>query len=67
MRDLWRELPMDKQIVMRWWRVSRADIPAGREERIDWLFRWWQQIDDWVAEHRPVDLPPHYRRRARSV
>jgi 1-acyl-sn-glycerol-3-phosphate acyltransferase len=62
-RDVWRELPMDKQIVMRWWRVPRAEIPDGREERIDWLFSWWEQIDSWVAEHRPVDLPPRSRRR----
>ncbi len=57
-RDLWRELPMDKQIIMRWWRVPRAEIPDGREERIDWLFSWWERIDAWVEEHRPVDLPP---------
>ncbi len=56
--DIWRELPMDKQIIMRWWRVPREEIPAGREERIDWLFTWWEQIDAWVDEHRPIDLPP---------
>lgn len=50
--DLWRELPMDKQIVMRWWRVPRAEIPEGREARIDWLFDWWERVDDWVEEHR---------------
>jgi 1-acyl-sn-glycerol-3-phosphate acyltransferase len=61
--DVWRELPMDKQIVMRWWRVARDEIPAGREERIDWLFSWWEQIDDWIDEHRPVDLPPQRWRR----
>jgi 1-acyl-sn-glycerol-3-phosphate acyltransferase len=58
MADVWRELPMDKRLVMRWWRVSREEIPEGREERIDWLFERWQQIDTWVEEHRPVDLPP---------
>ncbi len=63
--DVWRELPMDKQIVMRWWRVSRDEIPHGREERIDWLFSWWERIDGWVAEHKPVDLPPP--RRGRQV
>ena len=56
--DLWRELPMDKQILMRWWRVPREEIPEGREERIDWLFTWWERIDTWIDEHRPVDLPP---------
>ena len=60
--DLWRELPMDKQIIMRWWRVPREEIPAGREDRIDWLFSWWEQIDEWIAEHRPVDLPPRTHR-----
>lgn len=61
--DVWRELPMDKQIIMRWWRVPREEIPEGREERIDWLFSWWERIDTWVDEHRPVDLPPHRRGR----
>jgi 1-acyl-sn-glycerol-3-phosphate acyltransferase len=50
--DLWRELPMDKRIVMRWWRVPRADIPTDREGRIDWLFAWWERIDAWVEENR---------------
>ena len=47
-RDIWREVPMDKKIVMRWWQVSREEIPAGREERIDWLFGWWEKIDIWI-------------------
>lgn len=55
--DLWRELPMDKQIVMRWWQVPRAEIPDDREARIDWLFGWWERIDVWIAENRPQDLP----------
>jgi 1-acyl-sn-glycerol-3-phosphate acyltransferase len=52
--DLWRELPMDKQITMRWWQVARQDIPADREERIDWLYGWWERIDAWVEENRPA-------------
>jgi len=60
--DVWRELPMDKQILMRWWRVPRSEIPDDREARIDWLYGWWERIDEWVDEHRPVDLPPRQRR-----
>jgi hypothetical protein len=41
---------------MRWWRVQRKDIPADQDERIEWLFGWWEEIDRWVEEHRPVDL-----------
>ena len=51
--DVWRELPMDKQVVMRWWTVPRAEIPADREERIDWLFGWWERIDLWIDANRP--------------
>jgi len=51
---------------MRWWRVPREEIPEGREARIDWLFGWWERIDTWVDEHRPVDLPPHRRRGGRT-
>ena len=64
--DLWRELPMDKQIIMRWWRVPREEIPKGREARIDWLFSQWEAIDRWVEEHRPVDLPPRRPRGPRK-
>ncbi len=65
--DVWRELPMDKQIIMRWWRVARTEIPDGREHRIDWLFSRWEEIDRWVADHRPVDLPANRRERPNSV
>ena len=51
--DVWRELPMDKRLVMRWWQVPRAEIPDGREERIDWLFGWWERIDLWIDANRP--------------
>ena len=50
--DIWRELPMDQQIVMRWWRVARAEIPPDRDGRIDWLFGWWERIDAWIDENR---------------
>jgi 1-acyl-sn-glycerol-3-phosphate acyltransferase len=66
--DIWRELPMDKRIVMRWWQVPRSEIPEGREGRIDWLFAWWEQIDGWIAQNRPDDLSdgPAGRRVGRS-
>ncbi len=54
--DVWRELPMDKRIVMRWWQVSPEEIPAGREDRIEWLFGWWERIDAWIQQNRPEDL-----------
>jgi 1-acyl-sn-glycerol-3-phosphate acyltransferase len=65
--DVWRELPMDKVIVMRWWQVPRDQIPHGREAQIEWLFGWWERIDDWIVEHRPQDLPRDRARRTAKV
>ena len=50
--DVWRELPMDKRIVMRFWSVPPEEVPTGRQERIDWLFDWWARIDAWIAANR---------------
>ena len=35
-----------------------------REERIEWLFSWWELIDAWIDANRPEDL---VRRRGRAV
>jgi 1-acyl-sn-glycerol-3-phosphate acyltransferase len=52
--DVWRELPMDKTITMHWWRVPAAEVPRGRDERVEWLYDWWHRIDAWVqAHHEP--------------
>jgi len=54
--DVWRELPTNKVIVMRWWQVPRSEIPSGREAQIEWLFGWWEEIDAWIADNRPQRL-----------
>ena len=55
--DVWRELPMDKRLVMRFWSVPPEDVPAGEEERTAWLYDWWARIDAWIEEHRPEPYP----------
>jgi 1-acyl-sn-glycerol-3-phosphate acyltransferase len=60
-KDVWRELPMDKRLIMRWWRVGRDEIPTDRDARVDWLFDRWAEIDRWVEEHRPEELGPKRR------
>ena len=52
--DVWRELPMDKQIVMRWWREPNGDVPTTADARIDWLYRWWGQIDGWIEDQKEI-------------
>ena len=50
--DVWRELPRDGTVRMRWWRVPHDEVPRDRDAQIDWLYRWWERIDDWVDEVR---------------
>jgi 1-acyl-sn-glycerol-3-phosphate acyltransferase len=49
--DIWRELPMDKRLVMRFWSVPPEEVPRDREERIRWLYDWWSLIDEWIETH----------------
>ena len=55
--DIWRELPMDKRLVMRFWSVPPEEVPTGEQERIAWLYDWWARIDAWIEEHRPEPNP----------
>jgi 1-acyl-sn-glycerol-3-phosphate acyltransferase len=48
--DIWRELPLDGVVRMRWWRVPHDEVP--REAQVEWLYDWWERIDDWVDHAR---------------
>ncbi len=55
--DLWRSLPMDKTLHLRWWFVPAEEVPRGQAELTDWLYRWWATIDDWVATTSATERP----------
>jgi 1-acyl-sn-glycerol-3-phosphate acyltransferase len=55
--DVWRALPLDGVVRMRWWRVPHDEVPQGFDAQLDWLYRWWQTIDDWVDRTRAPDRP----------
>ncbi|MCA1672561.1 MAG: 1-acyl-sn-glycerol-3-phosphate acyltransferase, partial [Actinobacteria bacterium] len=50
--DVWRALPMDRAVRMRWWRVPHDEVPSGPDAHVDWLYQWWERIDDWIDETR---------------
>lgn len=50
--DVWRALPMDTVVRMRWWHVRADDVPSEREAQVEWLYSWWARIDDWIGEQR---------------
>ncbi len=55
--DIWRALPMDTAVHMRWWHVPSADVPVGREAQIGWLYEWWADIDEWIGAERERSQP----------
>jgi 1-acyl-sn-glycerol-3-phosphate acyltransferase len=59
-RDIWRSLPMDQLVRVKWWRVQAADVPrtADHEAQVRWLYDWWELIDTWISANRPGDPLP---------
>ncbi len=51
-RELWRGMATGQTVELRLWVVPAGEIPAGHDERIDWLFGWWRTLDAWVDERR---------------
>ncbi len=47
-RDIWREIPVHKNLLSRWTFVPAADIPTDRDQRVAWLNDHWSDIDRWV-------------------
>jgi 1-acyl-sn-glycerol-3-phosphate acyltransferase len=61
-RDVWRGLPIDKALHLRWWFVPAAEVPQDDDELTDWLYRWWATIDAWITATSAA-RPPEGRRR----
>lgn len=39
-------------VRVKMWRVPRSEVPEAPAERMRWLFSQWQQMDEWIKEHR---------------
>jgi len=51
-RDLWRGLPMRSGVRVGMWVVPAEDVPEGDDDRVQWLYGWWEHIDTWIDGHR---------------
>ena len=51
--DIWRGIPMDKTLKVRWWIVGEEELHEDEEQRIDWLFEHWAAIDKWIEANKP--------------
>jgi hypothetical protein len=48
-------LPMDMTLHLRWWFVTAEEVPRDETEQPDWLYHWWETIDDWINATRQQD------------
>jgi 1-acyl-sn-glycerol-3-phosphate acyltransferase len=53
--QFWRDMPIGRTLRTRMWFVPAADVPDTDDERVKWLYDWWKQIDDWIAEQQHED------------
>ena len=54
-RDIWREIPQEKTLYLRWWFHSAAEVPRDEAKQLAWLFECWADIDSWIAAHPSTD------------
>jgi len=46
--DIWNGSLVGTTVAVRFWRVPRAEVPAGRDARAAWLYDQWRRLDDWI-------------------
>ncbi len=56
-RDLWNGALIGRTLRVEFWRRPWAEVPAGREDRIEWLYREWEALDAWLERHRAAVAP----------
>ena len=47
--DVWAGELVGSVIGVKFWRVPAAEIPGDEAGRAEWLYRNWQEMDDWIG------------------
>ncbi len=50
MKKLWQGIPMDANIVSRFWFVRADELPP-EPDREQWLYDYWARMDDWIDSY----------------
>lgn len=53
LRSIWRGLPLDTTLLLRWWFVAATELPRDPDAQTDWLDARWAELDEWVALRSP--------------
>ncbi len=55
--DIWRGKLVGTTIHVRFQRFPGSEVPEGREDKVEWLYDRWQEVDDWVGEKLGAAAP----------
>ena len=50
--DLWNGVLIGRTLRVEFWRRPWSEVPAHREGRVEWLYREWERLDDWLERHK---------------
>ena len=53
LRDVWRELPQEKTLLVTWRWFAATDVPDDLPGLADWLNAVWSGVDGWIAANQP--------------
>lgn len=53
-KDIWSGGLVGSKINVLMWRIRRGEIPTSRRERVEWLYRLWAEVDNWIVSKEPV-------------
>jgi hypothetical protein len=56
LRELWRKIPLRRQVEVGYWSVPRDQIPTERDQLSAWLFAEWKNVDDWIDHRRTLAI-----------
>jgi hypothetical protein len=49
-RELWRRIPFERPVSAKYWRIPADDVPREKDALIEWLYEWWDRIDQWIND-----------------
>lgn len=55
--DIWRGGLVRQRVDVVFWRIKRTAIPERRADRLEWLYRVWEDVDRWVVDNVRPTMP----------
>ena len=51
--EIWRKIPLRRHVAGTYWSIPPDAVPTDPADISSLLFDQWEEVDRWIAEHRP--------------